>query len=235
MPNREIVLAAGLHNQSAVTYHFGSRAGLIDAIREQHESRIAQHRQHLIARLTGPTDRTTRQLVDAHIQPLAAEMFRCAPSYWARLSEMLWLDQPLRFARHAELSPQARLQQSAGLAQQPGDLVLSQLLELTVAHLGHLPELEAVGRVALTARFLVSGLACWERDSQVDVDSVAPLASFTLILADLAVAMLEAPSSVPLQVAAQSTAGRFAQAETRSQTKMRVSPGAMERPAPRSP
>ena len=96
VPNREIVAAAGQHNQSAITYHFASRAGLIDAVRERHETPIAQHRQHLIARLPGPGDRTTRQLVEAYIQPLAAEMLRCAPSYWARLSEMLLADQPAR-------------------------------------------------------------------------------------------------------------------------------------------
>lgn len=96
VPNREIVAAAGQNNRSAITYHFGSRAGLVDAVCERHEIPIAQHRQHLIARLPGSRDRTTRQLVEAHIQPLAAEMTRCAPSYWARLSEMLLADQPLR-------------------------------------------------------------------------------------------------------------------------------------------
>jgi hypothetical protein len=69
-----------------------------------------------------------------------------------------------------------------------------------VAHLGHLPEQEAAGRVALTVRFLTSGLADWERDSGADIDGVAPFASFTLILTDLAVAMLDAPSSVPPQI-----------------------------------
>lgn len=190
--NREIVVSAGLHNQSAVTYHFGSRAGLIDAVRARHEAPIAQHRRHLISRLPDPEDRTTRQLVDAHIQPLAAEMLRCAPSYWARLSEML-LDQPLRLGRDIEPLPAARLPQ-------PADLVLAELLDLTVAHLRHLPEPEAASRVELTIRFLNSGLARWERDSQAGLDYVAPLASFSLILTDLAVAMLDAPSSVPPQI-----------------------------------
>ena len=54
VPNREIVATAGQHNQSAITYHFASRAGLIDAVCERHETPIAQHRQHLIARLPGP-------------------------------------------------------------------------------------------------------------------------------------------------------------------------------------
>ena len=192
-PNREVVAAAGQHNRSAVTYHFGSRAGLIEAVREQHETPIAQHRQHLIARLPGPDDRTTRQLIEAYIQPLAAEMLRCAPSYWARLSEMLLVDQSLRLGR--DVGPAARPR-----AQQRADSVLSGLLELMVAHLSHLPEPVAVARVALTVRFVSSGLARWERDSQVRVDGVVPLAPYTLILTDLAVAMLDAPSSVPPQV-----------------------------------
>ena len=175
VPNREIVTAAGQHNRSAITYHFASRAGLIDAVRERHETPIAQHRQHLIARLPGPADRTTRQLVEAHIQPLATEMLRSAPSYCARLSELLPPQRP--------------------------DPVLSGLLELMVAHLRHVPEPEAASRVALTVRFASSGLARWERDSEAGVDGVAPLASYALILTDLAVAMLDAPSSVPVPTA----------------------------------
>jgi TetR/AcrR family transcriptional regulator, regulator of cefoperazone and chloramphenicol sensitivity len=189
--NREIVAAAGQHNRSAITYHFGSRAGLIDAVRERHETPVARHRQHLIARLPGPGDRTTRQLAEAHIQPLAAEMLRCAPSYCARLSEMLLMDDPLWSGRGIEPAAHPRPQQRA-------DPVLSELLKLMVAHLSHVPEPEAASRVALTVRFAGSGLARWERDSQAGVDGVAPLASYALILTDLAVAMLDAPSSVPL-------------------------------------
>jgi AcrR family transcriptional regulator len=196
VPNREIVAAAGQHNRSAITYHFASRAGLIDAVRERHESPIAEHRQHLIARLPGPEHRTTRQLVEAHIQPLTAEMMRCAPSYWARLSEMLLRDQPLRFSPGIEPSAYSRP------PRQRADTAESELLELMVAHLSHLPEPEAVGRVGLTIRFASSGLARWERDSQADSGSVVPLAQFTLILTDLAVAMLDAPSSLPVQAVA---------------------------------
>ncbi|MCW2931703.1 MAG: TetR family transcriptional regulator [Actinomycetia bacterium] len=195
VPNRDIVTAAGQRNRSAITYHFGSRAGLVDAVRERHEAPIAQHRQHLIARLPGPEDRSTRQLVEAYVQPLAAEMLRCAPSYWARLSEMLLADQSLRSSRSNEPPVQPRSQQRA-------DTALAELLKLMVSHLSHLPELEAADRVALTIQFASSGLARWERDSQVSVDGVAPLAPFTLILADLAVAMLDAPSSVPPQSSA---------------------------------
>jgi AcrR family transcriptional regulator len=189
VPNREIVASAGQHNQSAITYHFGSRAGLIDAVCELHETPIARHRQHLIARLPGPGDRTTRQLVEAHIQPLAAEMLRGAPSYWARLTEMLLVDEPLRFRRGIEPAGDPR-------PHQRDDAALSELLELMVAHLSRLAEPEAVDRVALSVRFLTSGLAGWERDAEAGGDGVAPLAPFTLTLTDLAAAMLDAPASV---------------------------------------
>ena len=187
VPNREIVAAAGQHNRSAITYHFASRAALIDAVCERHDAPIAQHRRHLIARLPGPGGRTTRQLVQAHIQPLATEMLRCDPSYWARLSELLLGTSRCGSAATSSLPCPPGAQRA--------DAVLAELLDLMVAHLSHLPEPEAVGRVALTVRFASSALARWERDSQLGADVVAPLASFTLILTDLAVAMLDAPSS----------------------------------------
>jgi AcrR family transcriptional regulator len=186
VPDRMIVTAAGQHNRSAVNYHFGSRAGLIEAIRERHETPVAQYRHHLISRLPGPADRTTRQLAEAFIRPLTAEMHRSAPSYWARFTEMLLLDQPLRLT--GDIEPPA--------PDAPARPALSDLLDLIAAHLAHLPEAEAAGRVALTIRFLVSSLSRWERDHQADPDLVAPLTAFSLVLTDLAVAMLDAPSAL---------------------------------------
>lgn len=192
VPNREIVAAAGQHNRSAITYHFGSRSGLLEAVRERHESPVAQHRQHLIARLPGPESRTTRDLIEAHIQPLVAEMLRATPSYWGRLSELLLAEQSVRFSLDGE--------PAEGRRPSRADAVATELLELMVAHLSHLPKPEADGRVTLTVRFMISGLARWEHDSQAGGDVVTPLASFALILTDLAVAMLDAESSVPPQV-----------------------------------
>jgi AcrR family transcriptional regulator len=166
VPNREIVAAAGQRNRSAITYHFASRAGLIAAVREQHEVPVAEHREHLIARLPGPAARTTRQLVEAHVRPVVAEMLRCAPSSWARLSEVLQAEEP------------------------PAGPAAAGLPSLMAAHLDHLPRPEAAGRVALTLRFLDSGLARWERERDLGGD--APLAPYALTLTDLAVAMLDA-------------------------------------------
>jgi hypothetical protein len=97
-----------------------------------------------------------------------------------------------RFTRGSTPAARPRPQQGAAP-------LSSGLPELMVAHLTHLPEPEAVDRVALTIRFLNNGLACWERDSQAGAGGITPLAPFTLVLTDLAVAMLDAPSSVPPQ------------------------------------
>ena len=105
---------------------------------------------------------------------------------------MLLADQSLPFGRDIAPAVHPRPERA--------DTVLSELLDLMVKHLSYLPEPEAVGRVALTVRFLNGGLARWEHDSEVGVDGVAPLAPFTLILTDLAIAMLDAPSSVPAQL-----------------------------------
>ena len=203
VPDRVIVAAAGQHNRSAVNYHFRSRAGLIDAIRERHEAPIAEHRHHLISRLPGPGDRTTRELAEAYIRPLTAEMLRSAPSHWARFTEILLADRPLRFTRDVECPAPAP-------PEAPARPALGDLFDLIVAHLARLPEAEAAGRVALTIRFLISSLAGWERDSQADPDLVAPLTAFSLILTDLAVALLDAPGSVPPHIDARAGYSRGA-------------------------
>ncbi|MGH3398762.1 MAG: hypothetical protein ACRDPO_29155 [Streptosporangiaceae bacterium] len=138
VPNRVIAAAAGQRNQSAIIYHFGSRPGLIDAIRERHETPIAQHRRYLIARLPGLAARTTRHLVEAHIQPVTAEMLRCPPSHWARSSEMVLLDQPLRMASDGRLPVPAQ-------PDEPGRPARPGLHDLMAARLTHLPERPPTG------------------------------------------------------------------------------------------
>jgi AcrR family transcriptional regulator len=196
VPDRVIIAAAGHRNKSAIPYHFGSRAGLIHAIWHQHAAPIAQHRSHLIFTLPARGDRTTRQVTEAYIEPFTAEMHRSAPSYYARFTEKLLADQPLWFTRDprgcAPVQPA-----------NPARAVTAQLFDLTVGHLAHLSEFEAVTRVALTIRFLIRSAAQWERDTEAGVDLIPPLPTFRLILTDLAVAMFDAPRSLPPQVDVQ--------------------------------
>ena len=69
-----IVRAAGQRNASALTYHFGSREGVLDAILAEHGNPIDTHRGKLLAALqlepTPPAD--VRPLVSALVRPMTA-------------------------------------------------------------------------------------------------------------------------------------------------------------------
>lgn len=64
---RDIVAAAGQKNSSALTYHFGSRRGVLDAILREHGEPIDQDRGDVWAALG---DDRTVALIEALIQPL---------------------------------------------------------------------------------------------------------------------------------------------------------------------
>lgn len=66
---REIVAAAGQRNTSAVTYHFGSREGLLSRILTQHGEPIDAHRGQLLADIDGGA--STRSIVEALVIPMA--------------------------------------------------------------------------------------------------------------------------------------------------------------------
>ena len=69
---REIVNAAGQRNVSALTYHFGSREGLLEAILIQHGDPTDIARGEHLARIG--RDAPTRELVDALVVPYAAHL-----------------------------------------------------------------------------------------------------------------------------------------------------------------
>ena len=86
----EVVRAAGQKNNSAVSYHFGSWDGLLDAVWQRHTVAIDQERRELLAgaRRDGTLDLPT--LVRIYITPIVSELARNQPSYWARFNEQ-WL------------------------------------------------------------------------------------------------------------------------------------------------
>lgn len=69
---REIIEAAGQRNVSAVTYHFGSREGLIDAILARHGDPTDEARGRILARIG--TRASTRELVAALVVPYGARL-----------------------------------------------------------------------------------------------------------------------------------------------------------------
>src|SRR5215216_5225918 len=67
--SREIVEAAGQRNVSALTYHFGSREGVLRAILARFDEVLDAERGELLARIGD--DAPTRQLVAALLIPYA--------------------------------------------------------------------------------------------------------------------------------------------------------------------
>ncbi len=64
-----IVRAAGQRNASALTYHFGSRQGVLDAILADHGNPIDAHRGDLLAKISAEAP-DIRVLVDALVRPM---------------------------------------------------------------------------------------------------------------------------------------------------------------------
>jgi AcrR family transcriptional regulator len=184
--DRTIVAEAEHHNKSAINYHFGSRAKLIEAIWDLHTRPVNEQRAKLLFLLPPEPECTTRQLVDAHLQPFVGEMLRYSPSYWARFNERRLVSMPIRF-----ISEFAR--EIGERDDDPPMLVLAELLGRMERHLTQLTPDQAADRVALTVRFMISSLAAWERDSAATARSTEPLLGFALSIGDLAVAMLEQP------------------------------------------
>ncbi|MEC8999273.1 MAG: hypothetical protein VYC56_03205 [Actinomycetota bacterium] len=66
----DIVRAAGQRNSSALTYHFGSRQGVLDAVLAEHGNPIDVRRGELLAELGADAD--VRAVVSALVRPMTA-------------------------------------------------------------------------------------------------------------------------------------------------------------------
>ena len=181
----EVVRAAGQKNNSAVAYHFGSWNGLLDAVWTAHSVGINERRVELLtaARGAGPIELAT--LVSIYIDPLAAELMRSEPSYWARFNEQFLAGAPLNV-----FDPQVAADRHSPEVDTVS--VLTDVLNQIIKRLKHLPTADRSRRVALMTRFVIGALAAWERDSQTghrqDLDQL------NKELLNLALALLLAPA-----------------------------------------
>lgn len=74
--------AAGQRNKSAVTYHFGGRQGLVNALMAERMRPADVRRTSML--LAAGDEPSTRQLVEALVVPLVESVIARQPSYWAR-------------------------------------------------------------------------------------------------------------------------------------------------------
>jgi AcrR family transcriptional regulator len=182
----EVVRAAGQRNNSAIGYHFGSWDGLVAAVWARHAERINADRRARLA--DAPADTLDlRELVRIYVDPIAVEIGRHSPSYWARFNEQWLTGVPLNvFERPAGLQ----------VEHDPDPQTVSALtvvFDEIMAALAHVAPARRQLRVALMARFVITALAGWERDD--DVRAGTPLDVLSVQLVDLALALLLAPDT----------------------------------------
>ncbi|MGF7121097.1 TetR/AcrR family transcriptional regulator [Rhodococcus sp. AG1013] len=85
MTLKDVQIAADQSNKSAAKYHFGSRDGLIEAVVEARMSPVDRRRQEILDEWARQgLSPTPRQVVEALVQPLAAQTLGRPGSRYAR-------------------------------------------------------------------------------------------------------------------------------------------------------
>lgn len=82
MSLRAVQQAAAQRNKSAAHYHFGSRAGLVEAVIETRMGPINEHRTRLLDALAPDADLAA--VVEVLVRPLAEAVLDSPSSHWAR-------------------------------------------------------------------------------------------------------------------------------------------------------
>ncbi len=185
---REVVKEAGHRNNSAITYHFGSWHGLLDEIWSRHAPRMNAERAALVAAAGLDGRPGLERLVHAYVHPLAAQVARTRPSYWARFNEQWLTTAPLDILS----KPGPGTAQADYYPSNDALDVLSTLL-LDIADRLDLPEVDARRRVSLMVRFVIGAFSSYERADEIG-DAPDP-ASFEAEVLQIARGMLDLPRS----------------------------------------
>ncbi|SHN45196.1 TetR/AcrR family transcriptional regulator [Cryptosporangium aurantiacum] len=104
--NRQIGEAAGQRNTAVVGYHFGTKAGLIQAIAQRHTEPLEQIRQEMVDAGSDSTD--LRDWVSCLVLPLPRHLASLgSPTWYARFAAQVVTDPVLRSALgdHTRRSP----------------------------------------------------------------------------------------------------------------------------------
>jgi AcrR family transcriptional regulator len=152
--SRAIIFEAGQRHNSAISYHFGTRRELFDAVWERRGSEVDRYRAPLLAHLGSPT---LEGLVTAYVVPLARYLDERTPSYWARFNE--------ESLRRYPLALPARLR--TNLDEAPAGTGLLTLLDV-FERMQKLTcdgvEPAAALRVTQAVRMVITTFAAWERE-----------------------------------------------------------------------
>jgi AcrR family transcriptional regulator len=93
--NRQVSEAAGQGNNTAVGYHFGTKADLVRAIARKHLAQIEEVRQQLVAEINGSTD--VRDWIACLVRPVTEHLAAVgSPTWFARFGAQVMTDPALR-------------------------------------------------------------------------------------------------------------------------------------------
>ncbi|MEU4745671.1 TetR family transcriptional regulator [Actinosynnema sp. NPDC023658] len=108
--NRQISAAAGQGNNTAVGYHFGTKADLVRAIMRRHTTRIESLRQEAVAAVAGSED--VRDWVACLVRPVTAYLASSGgPTWFARFSAQVMTDPAFRSITAEEALAEAALRE----------------------------------------------------------------------------------------------------------------------------
>jgi AcrR family transcriptional regulator len=180
--NRAIILEAGQRHNSAITYHFGTRRALLDAVWRYRSAAVHRYRTPMLQRLSSPT---LDDLVRVFVEPLARHLDETTPSYWARFSEQSLYRYPL------QLPAQLR----TDLTGAEGGLGLLTLLDV-FERMQKLTcdgvEPDAGLRVSQAVRAVVTTFAAWERERDAGTEPMSASALGARVVPGI-VGLLAAP------------------------------------------
>jgi AcrR family transcriptional regulator len=219
---REITVAAGQRNASALTYHFGSRSGLLLEILRRHGDPLDRQRSEL---LTEPLEeQPTRALVGALLIPYAGCLDTSGGRHYVRIVAQL-TDQFPVWRVESEVTPphlrrilatlEGRAAQAArgvgpaigagaGMTARPGQ-------GIRVASRAPTARVPAIARQRVVAAIMLMTTATADRAHLIEAGAPLELAheEFVALMADMLVAGLEAAVGAPVTTLAARPAGRL--------------------------
>lgn len=176
---REVLVAAGQRNKAAITYHFGTWDGLVEAILATRMAEVARRREELLDVIDRESDPSTRRLVEALIVPFAERCIGDPDSCWARFLYRCMSDPHV--ATIVERSVEGRTFRVTN--------------DRLIAHLAHLPDSLRRRRVQSAFATAVGSLADFEIRRDGDRGSALPIEVVLSDLVDVAAAIVDQPSS----------------------------------------
>lgn len=152
--SRAIIAEAGQRHNSAITYHFGSRRALSDAVWDRRSAAVDRYRAPMLNALSTPS---LEDLVEVYVRPLASYLDERTPSYWARFNEESLHRYPLQLP--AQLRTNLR-----EAAPGTGLLTLLDVFEQMQKLACDGVEPAAGLRVSQAVRTVITTFAAWERE-----------------------------------------------------------------------